>query len=254
MTETGLKLRNPPIVEAMLDIECVMPERELALLKMAADDSLLSEYPRFEVFYPNLPIHVGLFSPPPQPMPLMPFQRDSLRFQYAHRDGKQLIQIRKGGYSFNRLAPYSTLDDYLEEIERTWKLFVRIAQPVSVRGIRMRYVNRILLPAQSETLDLEGFLRFGPRLPDRGRLMFMSFFDQHVVVDKETGSNANVVLATQTVEGDQLPLVFDITVVGDTLVEPADWAGISEKIQLLRSLKNLIFQNTLTEECLKLFQ
>jgi uncharacterized protein (TIGR04255 family) len=40
----------------------------------------------------------------------------ALRFHEA--EGKQLVQVRALGYSFNRLAPYTALDDYLPEIER----------------------------------------------------------------------------------------------------------------------------------------
>jgi len=36
-------------------------------------------------------------------------------------------------------------------------------------------------------------------------------------------------------------------------IEPQDWPSIGARIQALRSLKNLVFQRTLTERCLKLF-
>ena len=41
------------------------------------------------------------------------------------------------------------LDEYLPEIERTWRFFVELASPVQVRRIRLRYINRILLPLAS---------------------------------------------------------------------------------------------------------
>jgi len=254
MAEAAFKLKNPPIVEAMLDIECDMPGRELAAVKLAADQSFLPQYPKFEVFYPNSRILGEAPQSAPQPVPAMPFQHDSPRFQYAQEDGKQLIQIQTGGYSFNRLAPYTTLDNYLQEIERTWKIFVRIAEPIEVRAVRLRFINRIPLPIPAEKLDLKDYLKIGPRLPDEVGLKFVSFFDQHTMVETDTGNLANIILATLPAEGNRLPLLFDIAAAHDARLEPTNWRGVSDGILSLRRLKNLIFRNTLTERCLKLFQ
>ena len=43
--------------------------------------------------------------------------------QFLHEDEKQLVQVMAQGFSFNRLAPYTSLDDYLPVIQRTWELF-----------------------------------------------------------------------------------------------------------------------------------
>ena len=72
------------------------------------------------------------------------------------------MQVRAQGFSFNRLAPYSGLDDYLPEIERTWSLYVDLASPVQIRAIRLRYINRILLPLAANTVDLDEYLKIGP--------------------------------------------------------------------------------------------
>jgi hypothetical protein len=48
--------------------------------------------------------------------------------------------------SFNRLRPYSTLDDYLPEVERTWRVS-RTRWASLVRRIRP-LINRILLPCR----------------------------------------------------------------------------------------------------------
>lgn len=66
--------------------------------------------------------------------------------QFLKNDEKQLVQIRPQGYSFNRLAPYGGFDEYLPEIERAWRLFVDIVMPLQVKLIRLRYINRFLLP------------------------------------------------------------------------------------------------------------
>ncbi len=101
------------------------------------------------------------------------------------------MQVRAQGFSFNRLAPYSSLDDYLPEIERTWRLYVDLVSPTQIRFIRLRYINRILLPMAEKKVDLDEFLTIGPRQPDEH-----AFLSQQASVEKDTGHQVNLVLTS----------------------------------------------------------
>jgi len=111
-----------------------------------------------------------------------------------------LTKVRMQGFSFNRLAPYTSLDDYLPEIERTWGLFASIASPVQIRVVRLRYINRILLPLTNGRVELEDYLKVGPRLPDEDRLRFAGFLNQYAAVEIDTGHQVNIVLTSQPPE------------------------------------------------------
>lgn len=171
-----------------------------------------------------------------------------------HDDEKQLVQVRAEGFSFNRLAPYTTLDDYLPEIERTWGLYVRLVSPVQIRVIRLRYINRILIPLTANSVNLDDFLKIGPRLPDEDGLVLSGFLSQQAAVEKDTGHQVNLVLTAQLPENEKLPVILDITVASPAAAEPANWSNILSIIGSLRSLKNRIFVNTLTSKCIELFQ
>jgi len=136
-------------------------------------------------------------------------------------DERQLVQLRPQGYSFNRLAPYASLDHYLPEIERTWKLFVEWAAPVQVRLIRLRFINRILLPSDDGSVNLDNYLKLGPRLPDAANLTFSGFFNQHSAVESATGNAVNITMATQPLEDAKLPVILDIEAYQDVLGELA---------------------------------
>jgi len=171
--------------------------------------------------------------------------------RFLNNEDNQIIQIRSQGFTFNRLTPYTTLDDYLGEIERCWKLFVEIAKPALIKSITLRYINRILLPRNE---SLSKFLQVSPQLPPQSNLQLSGFLNQYGAVEADTGNFANIVLTAQSSESDHLPLIFDITVSQWGHGEAEDWAWVLSKIMSLRCLKNRIFQNTLTEQCLKLFQ
>lgn len=253
MLEPQFTLDQAPIVEAVLDIDCDIPGPiDVDVMDAAAAAALEDRYPTrrrrmlSEHQISGTADGVG---------PLAVTSRQGLQaLQYVSADEKQLIQFRTVGYSFNRLAPYSTLDEYLPEVERTWRIFVDIGKPVICRTVRLRYINRILLPMQDGRVNLDDFLKLAPRLVDEKRLTFASFFNQHSVLEPDTGNQANIVFATQPVEGDQLPVIFDIEVFKDVSSESSDWPTISGKIMSLRSLKNLVFAHSLTEKCLNLFR
>ena len=78
---------------------------------------------------------------------------ESLMFYQA--DEKQLIQARRRGYSFNRLAPYEGFDQYQSEVEARWQQFSAIVEPVRVRAVKMRFINKIEIPLAEGRVDLD---------------------------------------------------------------------------------------------------
>ena len=251
MSDSDLKLAKAPIVEAVLDIDCDMPPGfDLAALAGPAGEAFRSQYPKpRNQFLEEHRIESKVDGPVKHSS-----RRAVQALQFLQDDEKQLVQVRRQGFSFNRLAPYSSLDDYLSEIQRTWELFIGIASPAKIRVVRLRYINRILLEFVGGRVDLDAYFRVGPKLPDEEKLQFAGFVNQHTAVEADTGYQANIVLASQPPENERLPVIFDICVASAKTAEPNDWPWILIEIQSLRSLKNRIFKNTLTETCLNLFQ
>jgi uncharacterized protein (TIGR04255 family) len=164
------------------------------------------------------------------------------------------VQVRTQGFSFNRLAPYSTLDDYLPEIERTWRLYVEVATPVVTRLVRLRYINRIPLPMEGGKIELDEFLTIGPRLANEPKLNLTGFLVQQTAVETDSGHQVSLVLTAQAPDSGKLPVILDIGVASPLRTEPADWSAIRQTVDSLRRLKNQIFMNTLTDRCIQLFQ
>lgn len=251
MNDAEFKLLKPPIIEAVLDIDCDMaPGFDLVPLEGPSRDQFQDKYPKPRKQF----MQEHKIETKPDEPPKMSVRHQMQSLQFFQEDEKQIVQVRAHGFSFNRLAPYSSLDHYLPEIERTWRLFVSIAAPVQIRTVRLRYINRILIPMPDAKANLEDYLKVGPRLPDEDRLTFTGFLNQHTAVEKDTEHQVNIVLTTQPPEGEMLPLIFDITVAGNGKAEVENWAWLLTKIQALRALKNRVFRNTLTERCLSLFQ
>jgi uncharacterized protein (TIGR04255 family) len=120
--------------------------------------------------------------------------------------------------------------------------------------VQLRYINRILLPMAGGKVELNDYLKKGLQLPDDERLGFLSFLNQHTAFEHGTDNRINIVLASQPVEGEKLPIILDIAAAKMKPIEPTDWSEILKTVQSLRDLKNRVFRNTLTETCLNLFQ
>ncbi len=254
-TPGSFRLDNPPIIEAVLDIDCDLPAGlNLAGLEADARKIFAEQYPKFRT---QMLQETKIEQRPNEP-PAASMRQALQALQLFTDDSLQLVQVRSNGFSFNRLAnplrPYTSLDEYLPEIRRTWELFLGLVKPLQIRKIGLRYVNRILLPAAGNRVQLDEFLKIGPHLPDEEGMIFAGFIHQHSAVETATGNRVNTVLMSQPKEDTKLPLIFDIEALRNVQVEPTDWSAIEAIIASLRLLKNRVFADTLTERCLKLFQ
>lgn len=244
----------PPIVEAIVDIDCELPPgTNLLDQETAARDSLRDTYPQMQKRLLQQ-IQIRQQSKAAPEHELKDEGLDSLIFRSA--DNRQLTQFRQSGYSFNRLTPYEGMDVYLPEIERTWDNYRVITQPLRIGKIGLRTINRIALPLNAEDgLNLEAYLKTGPQLPAvSGRaLSFTGFLNQHQIADAGTGHQANITLAVEGKTEGKLILILDIDTFDLRTRETLGWAEIAPVIQSLRSLKNELFFNILTKECLNLY-
>jgi uncharacterized protein (TIGR04255 family) len=244
----ALKLKDAPIIEAVIDIECDLPPQfnlEAIAEKAAA---VFGDYPDLKhQFMEQYEIKTRLN----EPSDYSRQQRVLSALQFRKKDGKQLIQFRSQGFSFNRLAPYGSLDEYLPEIKRTWSLYASLVQPRNIRSILLRYVNKILLPIGPDPIILSEYFNISTFPAEK--LSVIGFFNQIAVVDPETENIANVILTGLPVEGNKAPIVLDISATWKGTL-PIDEKQLMEKIASLRVLKNAVFGRILTRKCLSLYQ
>lgn len=241
----GVKLKNAPIIEAVVDIDCdFTTPLDLKSKEMQARKALARLYPKMKpVVVQDHRFEGNEYS----------MKTRLAALQFLKTDEKQLVQFRTEGFSFNRLAPYTSLDDYLPQIKRAFETYIKTAGPVKVKSIRLRYINRILLPSQSGRADLGKYIRNSPQTADSERLELRGFLNQYLAIDKETGNQVHSILTVEQPADDKLPVIFDNGVAAIVSENPKNWEEIKGKIIDLRELKNHIFESTLTKKCLTLF-
>ena len=125
-----------PIVEAVLDIECdMLPAFDLAALEKRARAVFRDRYPNLRMAH----LQEAKIQSSGDALPKVSVQRGLQGLQFFQEDEKQLVQVR-------------------------------VQEPVQVRLVRLRYISRILLPMPEGRVELNEYVRIGPRLPDEERL------------------------------------------------------------------------------------
>lgn len=238
---------DAPIVEAVVDIDCELaPGMDITSLRDAAGDALRERYPKFR----KQLIQEHQFSQKADAPPELKMRQGVGAMQFLSDDERQLVQFRPNGFSFNRLTPYRSLDDYFPEIEAGWNLYLKLAKPVRVRKLGMRMINRILLPMVDGQVQLSEFLTVYPKLPETGStLNFAGFLDQHKAIDVKSGNQVTIIKTIEVTQGNKLPLILDIEAFYPCKEYPQDWEVLRERLNSLRSLKNQIFRNSITQQC-----
>ena len=118
----------------------------------------------------------------------------------------------------------------------------------------MRNINRICLPSHEGRVDLPAYLKTPPWEPQGTGIAIHGFLNQYLGVENKTGHVTSVVLSSQQLEADRLPLILDIGVEAHRQLGVGEWGTVRDIILGLRRLKNEVFLGALTEKCLSLFQ
>jgi uncharacterized protein (TIGR04255 family) len=257
-SDDALTLARSPIIEAVVDIDCDLPaELQFADLETPARERFSDDYPGFRrIFRPNSHQLVSAASPPQ-----LDVRAATDAFQLMSEVEPQLVQVRRGGFSFNRFRPYKDLDEYLPDIERTWKMFVDLVSPVVIRRIGLRFINRIELPRVGDIVNLNEYLALGSTtLPDEVSLKFTSVLNEYSAVEDATENEVRVRLVVDEQEmlpwrrEMPLPVILDIAGSHRGSADPQVWENIGSTIHSLRRMDNAIFRSSLTERCLNLFR
>lgn len=246
-----LRLRNPPIVEAVFDLFCSMPDGfDIEKFEKPASDILRPKYPTVKKIHMLEQAFAYQMGKDPDIL-----AKSTLRgFQFFSPDEKQVVQFRSDGFSFNRLAPYTILDDYLPDITDAWQVFNRLCKPTIVSRISLRNINRIEVKMVDQTVNLENYLRIRPHLPDEKNLTFTAFLNNHQLLEPSTGNMANIILTSQQALDQTLAIILDITAFNIVNTDPDSPAIWEKTLPSIRRLKDEVFKNTLSETCLKSYQ
>ncbi len=241
------ELRSPPIVEALVDLRCVVTGEQADFEALAR--GIASDYPRAD-FRRNARTELRV-----EGGRLLPLETEDLGFQGAwltSASGNMIAQFRPDGFTLNNLNAYVGGEQLLAESMRLWTMFIERFRPASVARIALRYINQLHLPYRQGD-EFDRFLTAAPISPRGAPQLVDEFLTR--VVSQEPDIPATVIITQQLTsdEAHQPLVLLDIDAFQEGLfsIEPQD---VRASLDRLRLLKNATFFAHLTDEALESYR
>ena len=130
---------NAPITEAILDIQTELPQGYDFKQIESVYDEVKSEFPKKQI---AIKYEASLELKGDQ-KPLSRFKKEENGFLFTSSDNKKIIQLRLDGFTFNRVKSYDSWKSLQEEAKHYWDIYKKLTNPLKIKRIALRYVNRI---------------------------------------------------------------------------------------------------------------
>ena len=240
------RYRHAPITEAVIDIQVTSPVSVEWLAEAIAGES---NYPTAE----KLLAASGAMVFGPEENTFATARAELVGYLCRSADGLRIYQARKNGFTFSRLAQYTSWAEVSGEARRLWNKYRAIATPISVTRIALRYVNRLDIPLPVR--DFSNYLRTAPQLsPDLPHGLSGYFMQlQLPMPDLQGACVINQTIIDPPTKPNTVAVVLDIDVFrtsGVAMDEDQLWEQLSQ----LRHEKNRVFESCITDEARRLFQ
>lgn len=239
---------NAPITEALLDIRVVLPE-DVKLAKLETFQDLV------KVRFPERQERISFatdFKLSREGIETSPTSGGPDGYLFRSSVEKKIVQARFDGFTFNKLKPYENWALFSSEARELWDLYFQLTNPIKITRITLRYINKIEIPLPMK--DFKEYILTVPEIAPKLPQGLANFFMRLEIPNPDIETTA---IITQTMENptkdQKLPLIFDIDVFQD---KPylSNKAEIWEQFEKLRSFKNDIFFNSITEKTKELFK
>jgi len=238
-------LKNPPIVEAIIDIR-VSPV-------VAVSESII------RAIVGDLDEHYQSIAPLPMRDLKVTVGKTALEKTETTRgyiiqslDGVNKSQFRIDGFTFNRLQPYTNWEEISRDAKTLWKLYKTKFSPKQISRIAVRYINQM----QFDT-DIEGishYLTAPPKLHEIFELPTKNFLMRATIedIDKQLASTITQEINQDDISG-RTVVILDIEAFSTRKFSIANEELMWANFEQLRETKNNIFYKSITQHAIEIF-
>jgi uncharacterized protein (TIGR04255 family) len=190
-------------------------------------------------------------------------QQHAPRIQLITNSGTRIVSVGPNILSVHMLRPYHDTsapenggwEEFRRRIEQALETYWRIAEPIGVYRVGVRYINKIVLTAAApgaERPDPRDYLLCSPvsvrNLPER----MTSFFNR---VEYAYDDHVRLVLTCGSAEEEspeRTAWILDIDVIWQR-EEPIEREAAIEKAEALRDRERVVFEAVITDKARRLF-
>ena len=238
--------RNPPVVEALVDIQVTAPDWPAAatgLKTLLASD----QYPDTQE------IHAGSVAFDVTSGANVGTTTELEGYRFISGDKRTVVQARRHGLAVSALEPYPGWEALRDETARLWARYRALVGPSLITRLGIRYVNRLVLPFKGVQLRefLQVFPAIGEVLPNRIgnfllRVEILPPNDPNVRLIVTEGRELNPA-------NDRVSIVLDLDVGKPVEIDPTDESALANELERLHVIGNDAFEGCITDKARELF-
>ena len=229
-----------PITEAIIDLRVTLPEGFSTEQLAAIQTHIRNRFPEKE------PIHVGSLLFEAGPSIKIEAARQQNGFLFRSGDGRRVFQATLSGFTFNRLAPYTSWEEFSSEARNLWDIYKEVCRPSSVNRAAVRYINRLDLPGP--LLDFKDYLRTIPEVSPDLPQGLSTFFMQLQIPQEDLNCMLIINEAfTPPTSPELVSVLLDIDLFREQVWQTDD-EEIWNFLEQLRHRKNDVFHACITDK------
>lgn len=243
MTEAAMVYAKAPVVEAVIDIQVRLgAEGDKCLTRLC--EQLADTFPQ------KNEMHLLEVEMRPDGTSV---QRNALGWRLTNVKGDRILQLKRQGFTYSHMSPYTRWSVFSEEARSLWTDFVRSCSPELITRVAVRYINRLKLPRGP--IKLEDYLAIYPTLPsvyEPAQGLLLQIQGRHEAVDPLCNSIVTIA-SEQSSDPAFQPMLLDIDVFVEKEFEPVA-EDCWRLLEGLRSRKNELFEAAITSKLRETFK
>ena len=157
-------------------------------------------------------------------------RQNANRVQFCSNDEKRIVRVGPSVLSAHVLRPYSSWESFRAQISNALDVYVDVTHPTAISQIGVRYINRIVVPA--DVVDLNDYFTSPPEPPDSLPQTIRSFLVRVDAMYEGEPVRLVTTFASESADRGQAAFVLDIDVVGK-------WSDLMPLGQALAIVDNL---------------
>jgi uncharacterized protein (TIGR04255 family) len=242
--QASRRYSRAPITEAIIDLKVTLPEG------FSVEDLEKIHAHISDQFATKEQIHAGSLLFQSGPGIKIDASRQQHGFLFRSGDSLRIFQATLSGFTFNRLAPYESWEEFSSDARRLWEVYKDVCRPSSVIRAAVRFINRLDLPGP--ILDFKEYLRTLPEVSPDLPQGLSGFFMQLQIPQQDLNCMLiiNEAFAPPTSPG-LVSVILDFDLFREQVWQSDDeeiWRFLEE----LRHRKNLAFEASITDRTRKL--
>lgn len=177
---------------------------------------------------------------------------DCLRYLSEEKNSQFTISLDR--FNYQQSGKYTTFEDFLTNIKLVWNLHKTRLKNINIRGISLRFFNKIELQ-EIENGDPSNYFNLSIQAQqDLISDIVISYSIRYITSNPESQTHSIVSLSLEPKTNNHFPFILDIDVHNDNPIKNNNVKTLWEKFESLRNEKDIIFNQILTEKTKTIFR